>query len=99
MLPPVLKHLKRQFLRETYRLEYREIGVQLCCNFLLMAESGWYASIEFYKVKTDSIRVNLKNTGQTSKIDLDLYLLTYFSPSAITIICFIELLSTTFFNF
>ena len=76
MLPPVLKHLKRQFLRETYRLEYREIGVQLRCNLLLTADSGWYAWIEFYKLKTDSIRVNLRNTGQTSKIDLDLYLLT-----------------------
>ena len=76
MLPPVLKQLKRQFLRETYRLEYREIGVQLRCNFLLTADSGCYAWIEFYKLKTDSIRVNLKNTEQTSKIDFDLYLLT-----------------------
>lgn len=67
MLPPVLKHLKRRFLRETYRLEYREIGVQLRCNFLLTAESGWYAWIGLYKLKTDSIRVNF---------DLDLYLLT-----------------------
>ena len=61
---------------EEPRREYREIGVQFRCNFLLTAESGWYAWIEFYKLKTDSIRVNLKNTEQTSKIDFDLYLLT-----------------------
>lgn len=61
---------------EEPRREYREIGVQFRCNFLLTAESGWYAWIEFYKLKTDSFRVNLKNTGQTSKIDFDLYLLT-----------------------
>ena len=61
---------------EEPRREYREIGVQFRCNFLLTAESGWHAWIEFYKLKTDSIRVNLKNTGQTSKIDFDLYLLT-----------------------